>query len=110
MVAFILSTLRLLRAFSRGFSDKEFQGLFFLTVLLLLTGTFFYSRVEGWTAVDSFYFSTITLTTIGYGDLAPQTTLGKLFTIVYVFLGLGLVFGFVSKLAHYTGIQKRNKK
>lgn len=29
--------------------------------------------------------------TIGYGDIVPVTTLGKLFTIVYAFLGVGIV-------------------
>lgn len=41
--------------------------------------------------IDSFYFSFVTLATIGYGDLYPVTVLGKLFTVIYSILGLGLV-------------------
>ena len=59
--------------------------------------------------VDTFYFSVTTLTTVGLGDLAPETTMGKLFTVVYTFAGIGIILGFidaVSKecLRHRTGI------
>jgi voltage-gated potassium channel len=52
-----------------------------------------YSTVEGWSVVDAFYFSVTTLTTVGLGDLAPTTTMGKLFTVVYIFAGLGIILG-----------------
>jgi len=107
MISFFFTTWRLIRAFALGCKEKEFQSLLFLTVVLLLSGTVFYTRVENWRAIDSFYFSAITLTTIGYGDITPQTDLGKIFTIMYIFLGLGLVFGFVSKVADYTGLRKK---
>ena len=54
---------------------------------------------EGWSLFDSFYFSVITLPTIGYGDLSPSTTAGKIFTIVYIFVGLGIILGFVNAIA-----------
>jgi hypothetical protein len=57
----------------------------------LIVGTVFYHLVEGWRILDSAYFSVITLTTIGYGDFSPQTDLGKLFTILYAFAGVGLL-------------------
>jgi hypothetical protein len=45
------------------------------------------------------YFSVTTLTTVGFGDLAPQTALGKLCTVLYIFVGLGIVGGFIHSLA-----------
>ena len=68
----------------------------------LLSRTLFYRTVEGWSIVDAFYFSVTTLTTVGLGDIAPVTTLGRLFTVVYIFAGLGLIAGFISTLARET--------
>lgn len=51
--------------------------------------------------LDSFYFSVITLATVGYEDFTPQTDLGKIFTVVYIFLGLGILIGFVTPIGEY---------
>jgi voltage-gated potassium channel Kch len=68
-------------------------------MILLASGTVFYWRFEGWSVVDSLYFSVITLTTVGYGDLAPTMTSTKLFTVVYILLGLGVLVSFLSAVA-----------
>lgn len=60
-------------------------------VLFLLFGTVFYVTVEGFTWLDSIYFCVITLTTIGYGDIVPTTDIGKIFTMFYAILGIGII-------------------
>ena len=79
--------------------DEDFRSLIFLVFLTFLIGTIFYSYQEGWTLIDAFYFSVTTLTTVGLGDLAPTTPVGKLFTVGYIFSGLGLIAGFINAIA-----------
>jgi len=54
-------------------------------------GTVVYHNIENWNWVQSFYFSVTTLTTVGYGDLAPTTDLSRLFTSLYVIFGAAVV-------------------
>lgn len=73
------------------------RGLFLVTLATILAGTWFYYQFEPsiTTWVDAYYFTVITLTTIGYGDFSPTTTLTKVFTTLYVFVGLGIIAGFI---------------
>lgn len=64
MTAFILALLRLLRALRRGLQDDDFRVLLTSATLLLLLGTVFYHLEEGWSVLDSVFFSLITLTTV----------------------------------------------
>jgi hypothetical protein len=82
--------------------DPEFRTLTILVVVMLISGSTFYYAVEDWSVVDAFYFSVTTLTTVGFGDITPDTTLGKLFTTVYIFAGLGLIAGFINTVAKAT--------
>lgn len=49
-----------------------------------------FHSVEGWTWEDSIYFTTATITTVGYGDLVPRTYVGRLFTIPLMLIGIGV--------------------
>lgn len=109
MITFFITITRFLRALWYGFKDPEFKGLFAFVLIILLSGTIFYHQIEKWNLLDSFYFSTTTLTTVGYGDLAPKTDLGKVFTIIYLFIGIGVILGFVNIVAHHTNSQNPMK-
>jgi hypothetical protein len=69
-----------------------------VAVLVLTGGAVFYHFVEKLSWLNSFYFCTITLTTVGYGDITPHTSLGKLFTIFYVIVGVGILATFANLL------------
>jgi voltage-gated potassium channel len=99
LLVLVLVPLRLARTVRRSLQDPEFRGLFVLVVVTLAAGTLFYWRIEGSSLLDAFYFSSITLTTVGYGDLAPVTSAGKLFTVFYLFTGIGLIVAFLNAVA-----------
>jgi hypothetical protein len=89
------------RAIWELFSDPDFLEFLVFVAVILMTGTIFYNQVEGWRLFDAFYFSVTTLSTVGYGDLAPATDAGKLFTIFYIFTGVGILLGFVKAIADH---------
>jgi voltage-gated potassium channel len=62
-----------------------------VTLSVIGIGTIVYRYLEDWGWVDSFYFSVITLTTVGYGDLAPSSSSSKLFTVFYIVTGISLL-------------------
>lgn len=84
------------RAIIEFLRDERYRVLIISAFSFLLTGTIVFHFVEGWRILDSFYYSAITLTTVGFGDFSPQTDFGKLFTILYVFTGIGIIFGFIN--------------
>lgn len=67
-----------------------FLASFVILILLLVLGTIFYANVEKWSYLDSLYFSVATVATVGYGDLHPTNPASKVFTIIYIFMGVGL--------------------
>jgi hypothetical protein len=96
MPLLLLSTVRAIWTLRR---DRQFVSLALLACIAIISGTGFYSLIEGLRFVDALYFSVVTLTTVGYGDFAPQTDIGKLFTAVYVLVGVGILLAFVTTVA-----------
>ena len=88
--------------------DDAFRATLFLFVGLLVAGTLVYSFLEGWSPLDSLYFSVVTLATVGYGDLHPTTDLGKAFTIVYILTGVGVLVVFASRVVN-TMVDQRSE-
>lgn len=87
--------------------DPELRRALIVLTLLIITGTVFYHLSEGWNYLDSLYFSVISLTTIGYGDMHPTNPITKIFTIVYVLFGVGLAFHtFTATTRHFMRTEK----
>lgn len=112
LFALWLISCRLQRATLTALRQPETRGLIYATLAIILLGTVFYRAVEGWAWIDALYFTVVTLTTVGYGDLTPQTNAGKLFTIAYILVGLGILGGFIALIADYNRneIKERREK
>ena len=80
---------------------------FMLIVFMLSLGTLFYHHVEGWRYLDAAYFSSYTITTVGYGEFVPKTDLGKLFTIFYMCSGVSLaLYGLSLMASHFVEVRE----
>ncbi|NPA73556.1 MAG: potassium channel protein [Epsilonproteobacteria bacterium] len=64
-----------------------------LTVLLMMAGTLGYMAIDNFKLMDAIYQTGITFTTVGYGEIAPISKLGRIFTITLIIVGFG-VFSF----------------
>jgi potassium channel subfamily K, other eukaryote len=102
----------------RGNYSKEFKltisqrTLMLQTIsfmVYLLVGAAVYSRIEGWTFLDALYWAEFTCLTIGIGDYAPSTHLGRSLLFPYAIGGiviLGLVIGSIRSMVLDRGKKK----
>jgi len=64
----------------------------FVFLLLVLTvGTLGYMIIEGWELLSALYMTVITITTVGYGEVAPLSLGGITFTIILILASVGMV-------------------
>jgi voltage-gated potassium channel Kch len=78
--------------------QNTFRALAAVSVAVIIIGVITMMYLEGWSAVDSLYFSVVSLTTVGYGDLTPTTVGGKLFVVGYLIVGIGIIAAFINNL------------
>ncbi|HSW79422.1 MAG TPA: potassium channel family protein [Candidatus Saccharimonadales bacterium] len=88
---------------------KQVSAMAFVSVSVLCFGAIFFHIVEHWKWLDSFYFCTITLTTIGYGDFVPTTDAGKMFDMFYVLVGIGIIATFANLLIKGSLVRRQLK-
>jgi voltage-gated potassium channel len=99
VISVLLAFRGLARAIAAVCRDPETRALPFVAGALVLTGTIFYWRYEDWSIIQALYFSVVTLTTVGYGDLTPTSDVTRIFTIIYILTGLGVLVALLSSLA-----------
>jgi len=87
------------RLLSRALQDKDKLSvpqlnLLFSLVVFLYTiqgGSLIYAHVEGWDLRQALQYCVVTTATIGYGDVAPRTTVGRALLFLYFPLGFGVM-------------------
>lgn len=60
-------------------------------VVAIALGTLGFHLIEGWSVLTSLYVATQTVTTVGYGDVTPQTLAGRTFATIFMLVGVGVV-------------------
>lgn len=69
---------------------------------LLAFGTAGYMLIEHWGFIDSFYMTVITIATVGFGEVHPLTTAGRVFTIILTLGGVGTAFYILTSIVQAT--------
>ncbi len=113
LVRFVGESNNLLRAL-RASRTKIFVFVFFVLILSVLLGTIMYlveGPEHGFNSIPhSVYWTIVTLTTVGYGDISPQTGLGQFIATIIMIVGYGVIAvptGIVS--AEYVAEHSRKK-
>lgn len=94
-----LVLLDILRAIWVLRRDRGFVVLAVSALTLVVGGTVFYWVWENLSVLDALYLTVMTLTTVGYGDIRPETAAGKIFTVVFVVMGMGILLAFLTTIA-----------
>eukprot|EP00602_Paraphysomonas_sp_CaronLab_P011365 CAMPEP_0185041920 /NCGR_PEP_ID=MMETSP1103-20130426/41809_1 /TAXON_ID=36769 /ORGANISM="Paraphysomonas bandaiensis, Strain Caron Lab Isolate" /LENGTH=407 /DNA_ID=CAMNT_0027581861 /DNA_START=391 /DNA_END=1614 /DNA_ORIENTATION=+ len=79
----------------------------FLVVFgIVLFGCLIMLGIEKWYFGEALYWAVVTITTVGFGDVVPQTNSGKVFTIVYSIVGCAVLASGINDLIRYPLIVK----
>lgn len=105
MTSFFLNIIRFVRALRIALRDSEFRGMIHFLFVLLLSGSLFYHFIEKWPYLDALYYSVMTLATVGTATFEPITIVGKIFTILYVFVGVGVMLTFITTFSSHARSQ-----
>jgi len=68
---------------------KRIRLLVVLPIVVLVFGTFGFMVLEGLSFTDALYFTIVTISTVGYGDIHPTNLASKIFGIVLIIIGIG---------------------
>ena len=62
-----------------------------ILLIILFIGSTGYMVLEKWGFLESLYMTVITITTVGFGEVREVSQAGRIFTIVIIFLGIGII-------------------
>lgn len=118
----LLRFIRLISVMSKGknvinkFFDEHkvvYVFLFMITVILIgSVGIYFAERGYSINRFeDALWWSVVTITTVGYGDISPQTSLGKFIAVILMISGVAVLGAFTGTTATYiVGMRKKYKE
>ena len=86
---------------SGGFLRGRAIIIFLLIAVAIAIGTIGYMLLEGWSLIEAFYMTMITITTVGFGEIRPLSPTGRIFTVVLILGGIGIVTYTTTSVVQY---------
>ena len=80
-----------------------------LLIVIIILGTLGFRFTEGLSLVDAFYFSIVTIATVGYGDIHPSTEPGKFLAMFLILCGVGIFLGVVANATEMIVYQREKR-
>lgn len=71
---------------------RKIRNLAIALAVFTAFGTVGYHLIEGWSLFDAFYMTVVTFSTVGYAEVHPLSHAGRIFTVVVIVFGVGLVY------------------
>ena len=88
---------------------KRISNIVIVLAAVIAVGTIGFVFLEGLSWFDSFYFTVVTVATVGYGDIYATTTAGRILAMIIIIAGVGAFTGLVVNAAQYI-IERQTEK
>ncbi|MCJ7521258.1 MAG: NAD-binding protein, partial [Dehalococcoidia bacterium] len=80
---------------------RRFLQIVYALVLVVAIGTIGYMTIEGWSFLDAIYMTIITISTVGYSEVAELSNAGRIFSIVLIIIGVGVMLYTLTTVVQY---------
>jgi voltage-gated potassium channel len=90
-------------------NTNGFKYSLLITIVLISLGAVGISQFENMKFTDAIWWAFVTATTVGYGDISPSTSLGRLTAVILMITGIGLIGSLTSTITSYF-FSKEQKK
>ena len=109
MITFTSAVAQVLRRFLGFMRRENLLRLLGVIALLIVGGTAGLAYFEGRSVPDALWWSIVTLTTVGFGDISPVSLGGRLIGVVLMFFGIGVLGTFTGTIASAFVAQRQRK-